>query len=317
MAWVSPTGFNDPDGNWGNEIYAYDEDIGTSAGLYGASSHYLELTHSAILCNQVRIHTYWEFEGQHYDPDIDIDVFYGDAWHNIFSGYVTCDTWVTKAIGSTQTVTKARIKHNAWVDFFYVNEFDFWEIPGVTHYLAGVISGVASVSGLALITRGLAGLASGVCGVSGLALITRGLTGITQGVALTTASLTVRGIKYLAGIVSGVASVSGFIKVTRALAGASSGIASTAADLTNLKWLRGAAAGVCSTVGSLPVLRTLAGAAAGAASVAGDLGVWVLLKGLSAGVATVTGSLFHVRRAIRVPSAVRNLLAERNIPPVR
>lgn len=141
----------------------------------------------------------------------------------------------------------------------------------------------------------LAGLASGICSVSGSLI----------------------GIWTLRGVAAGVASVTGFTSIARKLAGITSGICSTAADLWVGLFLKGLSAGASQVVGSLPIARKLAGAAAGIASVTARLQVWVLLKGLSAGVATVTGSLFHVRVAIRVLDAVRNLLAVRNIPPVR
>jgi len=166
---------------------------------------------------------------------------------------------------------------------------------GVTHELAGIIAGVASVSGAALITRGLAGLAAGVASISGLAVITYKLTGISQGVA----------------------SVSGATAILRPLAGISSGIASATASLMKIRWLAGLSQGIASVVGSLPVAHSLAGVVAGVCSVTGSLLKVRWLAGLSQGVATVTGNLFHVRVAVRVLSAVRNLLAIRNIPPVR
>ncbi|GAG42945.1 unnamed protein product, partial [marine sediment metagenome] len=59
MGWISPTGFVDPNNNWTDEPLAYDEDTGTHAlgpsiGV-GAWTSFLELTHSAISCNKVRI----------------------------------------------------------------------------------------------------------------------------------------------------------------------------------------------------------------------------------------------------------------------
>jgi len=36
-------------------------------------------------------------------------VWYGAGWHNIFSGTITKSTWVEKAIGSTESVLKARV----------------------------------------------------------------------------------------------------------------------------------------------------------------------------------------------------------------
>lgn len=174
--------------------------------------------------------------------------------------------------------------------------FEDWGEPlGVTHELAGVITGVASVSGLALITRGIAGLSAGVCTVSGH----------------------LPAIFKLAGTIVGVCSVSGATSILLKLAGVSSGICSTAGSLLNIKWLLGITRGVCSTVGSVLITRGLAGVSAGVSVVTASMINIKWLKGLIAGVATVSADLFHVRVAIRVLACVRNLLALRNIPPVR
>lgn len=174
--------------------------------------------------------------------------------------------------------------------------FEDWGEPaGVTHELAGVIAGVAAVSGQALITRGIAGVAAGVCGVSGLALVDYKLAGVTAGVC----------------------GVSGAASLALKLAGVSAGAASVAGALLNIKWLAGVISGKAYVSGQALITRGLAGVVAGVCSVTGNLLNIKWLAGVIAGVATVTGDLFHVRVAIRVLSAVRNLLAVRNIPPVR
>ena len=127
MSWISPTGHNDPDSIWTNEANAYDGDTGTRA--YSPSQSYLELNHAAILCNKVRIWCARYPNGLETDADIDVDVYYGGAWHNIHSGTVTKQTWVELSIGSIESVTVARIKSN---DFFLpahqfrIYEFAFW-----------------------------------------------------------------------------------------------------------------------------------------------------------------------------------------------
>jgi len=127
--WVSPTGYNDPSSDWVNEANAYDDATGTYAESNDQGS-YLELTISAIACDKVRIYAvrWHDFSSSEYDPDIDIDVYYDSAWHNIFSGTVTKNTWITKSIGSTEAVTKARVKCNdglAALDQIRLKEFDF------------------------------------------------------------------------------------------------------------------------------------------------------------------------------------------------
>jgi len=156
------------------------------------------------------------------------------------------------------------------------NIFDaYGDVAGVTHALAGVIAGVAGVSGTVAMTLLVKGAIAGVAGVSGAIARTLVLAGASAGVA--TAAATLINQKWLAGIITGVASVTGLLTNQKWLAGVVAGKAVVSATLTNIKWL----------------------------------------AGVIAGVATVTANLFHVRVAIRVLSAVRNLLALRNIPPVR
>jgi len=129
-AWVSPTGHNDPSNSWGYESYAYDDNTDSRATAH-VTGDYLELTHSAIYCDKVRIYATSFSKGKYYDPTIDIDVYYSGAWHNIWSGYITKKTWVEKAIGSTQSVTAARVKCNLvpGLGGFGLYEFDFNSLP--------------------------------------------------------------------------------------------------------------------------------------------------------------------------------------------
>jgi len=148
MAWISPTGHNDPDGKWGIEVAAYDDDTETNAGNAAADyDHYLELTIAEILCDKVRILAQDTAGPPKYDPDLDIDMYYGGAWHNIWSGVIAKLTWVEKAIGSSQLVTKARIKSNTSDKYLQLYEFDFGE-AGETHYGAATLSGVGTLAGI-------------------------------------------------------------------------------------------------------------------------------------------------------------------------
>lgn len=127
MAWVSPTGHNDPDGVWNYEEWAYDDDTESTANAFSVGAgKYLELTRAAIYCNKVRIWADEWLSPTHYNPDIDIDVYYGDGWHNIWSGVITGREWIEKSIGSTQLVTKAQVKFNtAGRNTYRIYEFDF------------------------------------------------------------------------------------------------------------------------------------------------------------------------------------------------
>ncbi len=138
MAWISPTGYKDPDSKWTDEIKAYDSNIGTFAYQAFAvpllTPKYLELTlTSVVLCDRVRIYVAYKdnlFPANFYNPDILIDLFYDGAWRNVKNGIVTKQSWVTVALFGTFRVSKARIKLNglgtdAW--WFLVYEFDFGE----------------------------------------------------------------------------------------------------------------------------------------------------------------------------------------------
>jgi len=135
--WISPTGFVDGGGTWSSETLAYDEDTDTYAvetiGAIGFGN-YLELTHLAINCDKVQV---WSSYQASVDL-IEVDVYYSDAWHNIYSGAVPVGQYVEYAIGSEQSVTAMRIRYsvtkaNRWVG---VDEADFNEVslvPDITN----------------------------------------------------------------------------------------------------------------------------------------------------------------------------------------
>lgn len=129
MSWVSPTSHNDLDA-WGNEENAYDGNTGNYAATL-VSGGELELTIEAIACDKVRIYAS-DFEGVagQTNPTVTISVYYDSAYHQIFSGSITKLTWVEKAIGSTETVTKVKISGTLDSShFLYLYEFEFNSIP--------------------------------------------------------------------------------------------------------------------------------------------------------------------------------------------
>ncbi len=135
--WTSPTGFVDG-GNWVAETNAYDEDTTTFASannIPAASwSPYLDLTlDNAIDCDKIRY--YIKASGFPLDAwitQIDIDVYYGGAWHDVYQGAITRNSWQEKNLGATYSVTKARVSlYNSHVSDLYAGlfyEFDFWDI---------------------------------------------------------------------------------------------------------------------------------------------------------------------------------------------
>lgn len=132
MAWKSPIGFVDPDTQWINETNVYDENTGT----YGYDditsqnwSSLIELTIGSISCDKIRY-----FAGGE-DADINqinVDVYYSGAWHDVYSGAFTHGVWEEKSLGGTYNVTAMRVSfHNsnaAWARMGYLYETEFNEL---------------------------------------------------------------------------------------------------------------------------------------------------------------------------------------------
>jgi len=92
--WVSPTSANGT--NWDNPTYAIDDDTVTYAEHLTTAqfwNDFTTLTHPGVYTNQVRF--YARFEAT-YSNEIDIDAYYGDAWHDIYEGIYVNNTWITK-----------------------------------------------------------------------------------------------------------------------------------------------------------------------------------------------------------------------------
>lgn len=130
--WVSPTGHSDPDSEWTNEANAYDGDTGTVAT--GGSAHYLELTIDSIACDKVRVYLSGALRTS-------VDVYYGADWHEIADETLTQNAWVELAIGSTQSVTAARVKATT-VTAVSLHEFEFNAISTIDYLGLGLAASV-------------------------------------------------------------------------------------------------------------------------------------------------------------------------------
>ncbi len=169
--WISPTGHSDPGAQWSNEAKAYDG--GGEGGSYasvvvneGVWSSYLELTRSSINCNKLR------FSAHNLDgwAQIDLDVYYGGAWHDVYQGGYMNTTWVEKSLGGTYEVTKMRIRlyHNytgEWSMLLY--EAEFYKvilIPTVTtQAVTDILSTTATGNGNITALSGENATKRGVC----------------------------------------------------------------------------------------------------------------------------------------------------------
>ncbi|GAH65409.1 unnamed protein product, partial [marine sediment metagenome] len=111
MGWVSPTGHDDPDYRWTNEILAYDEDTETYAYTQSESKFLELILTSPISCDKIQIYANMYFYGNQ-PVDVDIDLFYDGDWQHLHDGVISGLEWVEKAIGLTKTVSKARVHFN-------------------------------------------------------------------------------------------------------------------------------------------------------------------------------------------------------------
>ena len=133
VAWANPTGFTDVAG-WDLEAQAYDDNTGNYARASNIAAQawtdYLELTHAGVKGTQLR---YWVTSANGYFTKMDIDVYYGSAWHSVVSeGSYTQGGWQTQALddgGMLATITKVRFRfwnnHATTADSLYLNEVDF------------------------------------------------------------------------------------------------------------------------------------------------------------------------------------------------
>ena len=156
--WISPTGHVDIDNVWGGESYTYDESLTFYAYSNVATkswSSYLELTINAISCSKVRFYAYFNTGSQSL---ISLDVYYANDWHNIYAGDYTNQTWIAKAIGSTQSVTAMRAKfYNTTLSTYEMKwyEADFLGVAagGQTQYLLSTVS--IATSFISALSRGV------------------------------------------------------------------------------------------------------------------------------------------------------------------
>ena len=263
MAWVSPTGHNDPDSKWTTEANAYDEDTDTHAWTF-QDGYYLELTlESAISCDKVR--SWWSTSTG--DADVDIDVYYSGAWHNIHSGVIGKGDWVESSLGSTQTVEKARVKLNAFRTH-YLKEFDCNEVSGgTTHYGAATLSGTGSLATRGRLLLGAGATTSGTGTLSATASLTCSASATLAGAGTLAAAGTIEGaIKYGTATLSGAGTLTAlgrkFLSAAISLAGTGSLAASAVLTLAAKALIEG--------TGSLSAIGGLLGDVFGAVTLAGQ-----------------------------------------------
>lgn len=127
--WISPTGYADPNNQWGFEIRAYDGNTGTYATHTGAIGWrgFIEFTlTNPIYCDRVRVFS--DF-GYGVVDLVDIDVYNSTSWVDKYNGTISDASWTEIGFLAETNVTKARFRYHftagGWT--FWLYEFSFWQ----------------------------------------------------------------------------------------------------------------------------------------------------------------------------------------------
>jgi len=151
MGWVSPTGFVDEDTVWNNEGNAYDENTGTfthQAMVPDSErwSSFIELTHAALDCDKVR---FWCLYDGTNRKNVDVDVYYGDTWVDVYEGVVASGEFVEKdVLAGEQSITALRFRQTVGAGVglnIILYEADFWEEPVPTPVTDGDLIGIGII----------------------------------------------------------------------------------------------------------------------------------------------------------------------------
>lgn len=145
MGWRTPTGDYESGAgsDWGFNERAYDDDTATYASTYvgkQAWSKFLHLTHSELEVTKIRI---WIQRRYAVWPAIvDVDIYSGGSWIDIYQGGYTRDTWNEWSFDQ-RGVTEMRMRFYNSDDSLardgWIKEADFWESeqqPGGFAFLA-------------------------------------------------------------------------------------------------------------------------------------------------------------------------------------
>ena len=111
LDWSSPSGFNDPSGNWQNESNAYDGDTGTYAYQSSVTrdswSDFIELTYTECELAKIR---YYISAPSAASADIDVDYYRSSSWHDLYSGSASLNAWAELTLSAPVDSTALRIR---------------------------------------------------------------------------------------------------------------------------------------------------------------------------------------------------------------
>jgi hypothetical protein len=142
-AWVLPTGFTAS--GWADEAQAYDGNTANYASItVGAGwTEYLELTCPVKLYDAVSYYVTLE----NATADIEIDVYYSSAYHNIYTGVATTGAYTTVAIGSNEYVSKVRFRKNNTTGTDFWNRVHEIRLQQATVALSGTLGDAVNFNG--------------------------------------------------------------------------------------------------------------------------------------------------------------------------
>uniref|UniRef100_A0A6M3LFI7 Uncharacterized protein n=1 Tax=viral metagenome TaxID=1070528 RepID=A0A6M3LFI7_9ZZZZ len=110
IAWTSPTSTTDTGAVWTNDDNIWDKNEATFAVVTVATvswSGFLEANIASTNCDRVRVLA--ALTAAHANDLIDIDLYYGAAWHDLYSGAFTDNVWLEKGF-TAQNITSVRFR---------------------------------------------------------------------------------------------------------------------------------------------------------------------------------------------------------------
>uniref|UniRef100_A0A6M3LLA6 Uncharacterized protein n=1 Tax=viral metagenome TaxID=1070528 RepID=A0A6M3LLA6_9ZZZZ len=113
--WTSPTGVTDAAADWINDAQAYDGNTGTAAQTsvlvaVNTWSEYLVLTIASTNVKAVRVWGVVDLSENPTTDEMDVDVYYGGAWVDVYSGTFQLAQYNIFGLGGTRAVTSVRVR---------------------------------------------------------------------------------------------------------------------------------------------------------------------------------------------------------------
>jgi hypothetical protein len=131
-AWVSPTNFSDPDGEWENEVLAYDGSTATMAQtdlIEDTWTSFLIFTLASIKASRIRVYIPQLTDDPASDV-VDIDVYRDGVWVDVKEWMPTIGwEWISFSEGNV-TQVRIRFKPSQSVpDMSAIGEVGLWQVP--------------------------------------------------------------------------------------------------------------------------------------------------------------------------------------------